>query len=111
MRPTARIVSIALAALMAAPVAVVLGVGEAHAVIGRPMTPVSYAGVARRTARRTTHRQMAYGSSSYGAGIITSLPSGCARTTLGATLYYGCGGTYYRPYYQGSTVVYQVAHP
>jgi hypothetical protein len=27
-------------------------VGEAHAVIGRPLTPLSYAGVARRTTRR-----------------------------------------------------------
>jgi hypothetical protein len=25
---------------------------EAHAIIGRPLTPVSYAGVARRTVRR-----------------------------------------------------------
>lgn len=28
-------------------------VQEAHAVVGRPLTPVSYAGVARRTTRRT----------------------------------------------------------
>jgi hypothetical protein len=27
-------------------------VGEAHAIIGRPLTPMSYAGVARRTTRR-----------------------------------------------------------
>jgi hypothetical protein len=27
-------------------------VNEAHAVVGRPLTPVSYAGVARRTTRR-----------------------------------------------------------
>jgi hypothetical protein len=27
-------------------------VSEAHAIIGRPATPVSYAGVARRTVRR-----------------------------------------------------------
>jgi hypothetical protein len=27
--------------------------GEAHAIIGRPLTPMSYAGVARRTTRRT----------------------------------------------------------
>jgi len=27
-------------------------VSEAHAIIGRPLTPVSYAGVARRTVRR-----------------------------------------------------------
>jgi hypothetical protein len=28
-------------------------IGEAFAVIGRPLTPMSYAGVARRTTRRT----------------------------------------------------------
>ncbi len=27
--------------------------GEAFAIIGRPLTPMSYAGVARRTTRRT----------------------------------------------------------
>ena len=27
-------------------------INEAHAIIGRPLTPVSYAGVARRTVRR-----------------------------------------------------------
>jgi hypothetical protein len=27
-------------------------VSEAHAIIGRPLTPMSYAGVARRTVRR-----------------------------------------------------------
>lgn len=29
--------------------------GEAMAVIGRPLTPMSYAGVARRTVRRTAY--------------------------------------------------------
>lgn len=29
---------------------------SAHAVVGRPLTPVSYAGVARRTSRRTARR-------------------------------------------------------
>jgi hypothetical protein len=33
-------------------------VGEAHAIIGRPLTPMSYAGVARRTTRRA----VAYGA-------------------------------------------------
>jgi hypothetical protein len=33
---------------------------EARAVIGRPLTPVSYAGVARRTVRRTTRRGIYY---------------------------------------------------
>ncbi len=30
----------------------ILGSGEANAVIGMPLTPLSYAGVARRTVRR-----------------------------------------------------------
>jgi hypothetical protein len=33
-------------------------VSEAHAIIGRPLTPLSYAGVARRTTRRA----VAYGA-------------------------------------------------
>ena len=28
---------------------------QAHAIVGRPLTPVSYAGVARRTTRRTVY--------------------------------------------------------
>jgi len=39
-------------------------VKEAHAVVGRPLTPVSYAGVARRTTRR------AY----YGTSMVTPSP-------------------------------------
>ena len=31
-------------------------ISSAHAVVGRPLTPVSYAGVARRTSRRTARR-------------------------------------------------------
>jgi len=37
---------------------------EAHAIIGRPLTPMSYAGVARRTTRR------AYGA--YGAPVVVA---------------------------------------
>ena len=32
--------------------ALLIAVPQAHAIIGRPLTPVSVAGVARRTARR-----------------------------------------------------------
>jgi hypothetical protein len=39
-------------------------VQEAHAVIGRPLTPISYAGVARRTTRRGVAAG-AYGASPY----------------------------------------------
>jgi hypothetical protein len=35
-------------------------VSPAHARVGRPLTPMSYAGVARRTARRTTRRVTGY---------------------------------------------------
>ena len=37
-------------------------VKPAHAVVGRPLTPVSYAGVARRTSRRTVRRHEYYDS-------------------------------------------------
>jgi hypothetical protein len=40
-----------------------LFVTKAHAIIGRPATPMSYAGVARRTTRR------AYGAAAYGAAV------------------------------------------
>ena len=39
-------------------------VKQAHAVIGRPLTPMSYAGVARRTTRR------AYAAGAYGAAPV-----------------------------------------
>ncbi len=46
----ALLVSTAIAALELEPE---MFVRTAHAVIGRPLTPLSYAGVARRTTRRT----------------------------------------------------------
>lgn len=61
-------------------------VQDAHAIVGRPGTPVSYAGTARRTsrrvARRTTYR-------------IASLPAGCAYGPYYGGYYYNCGGVYY----------------
>ena len=44
-------------------------VTEAHAIIGRPLTPMSYAGVARRT----TYRAATYGAyGHYGAPVIVA---------------------------------------
>jgi hypothetical protein len=66
-----------------------LVVSSAHAVIGRPLTPVSVAGVARRTTRRTIRRTSVYAA---------TLPRGCTTVIVeGATLQQ-CGGTYYQPY-------------
>lgn len=70
--------------------------------VGRPATPGSVAGVRRRT-RRRTRRRVAVGMSLY------SLPYGCTtRIMRGGINYYYCGGIYYQPMYQGTTVVYVV---
>lgn len=73
-------------------------VKEAEARIGRPLTPLSYAGVARRTTRRAIRRSTIY---------MASLPRGCATTvTVNGSLLYYCGGTYYQPYNNQYVVVY-----
>lgn len=86
-----------------------IGPREAHAVVGRPLTPVSYAGVARRTTRRSVYRGAAYGAA-YAApvatGTVTVLPSGCTRADAGG-VYYACGGVRYQPYYDGPNIVYR----
>jgi hypothetical protein len=43
---------LAVPALIGSAIDVQLLAGDAHAIIGRPLTPMSYAGVARRTTRR-----------------------------------------------------------
>lgn len=63
-------------------------VREADARVGRPLTPLSYAGVARRTTRRAI-----YATSVYAA----TLPAGCRTVIIEGTSLHQCGGTYYRP--------------
>ena len=68
----------------------------AEAVVGRPLTPLSYAGVARRTTRRTIRR----------GAYIAAIPPGCPYGTYyGYSLYY-CGGTYYQRSGNGYVIVY-----
>jgi hypothetical protein len=67
---------------------------DAEARIGRPLTPLSYAGVARRTTRRVVRRSTIY---------MATLPMGCPM--IEPNLYY-CGGTYYQPYGTQFVVVY-----
>jgi hypothetical protein len=62
---------------------------EAEARVGRPMTPVSVAGVARRTTRRTIRRTSVY---------VATLPGGCSTVVIEGTTLHQCGGTYYQPY-------------
>jgi hypothetical protein len=72
------------------------GVSKAQAEVGRPLTPVSVAGVSRRTARRTT-RRVAYRNSI----------AGCSPYRT----YYNCGGVYYAPTVQNGVTVYVVVNP
>lgn len=100
-RPRTRMVLAALA-MMA------LFATDAFAVVGRPLTPMSYAGVARRTTRRTVYAGAAVAGSHpvYVAPApppavvgVPVLPAGCM---VGAP----CHGVVYRPVYQGATLVY-----
>jgi hypothetical protein len=60
----------------------------AEARVGRPLTPVSYAGVARRTTRRVVRRT---------AYSVAVLPAGCIYGPYYGGNYYRCGSTYYEP--------------
>ena len=64
-------------------------IGAAEAVVGRPATPVSYAGVARRTTRRVIRRTTIY---------VVTLPPACTVVVVEGTSLHFCGGTYYQPY-------------
>ncbi len=71
-------------------------VSDAEARVGRPATPASVAGVARRTTRRVIRR----------GAYIAVIPVGCAYGTYyGYSLYY-CGGTYYQKSGGGYVIVY-----
>ena len=60
---------------------------EVEARVGRPMTPASVAGVARRTTRRTIRMSTIY---------VASLPPSCTTIVIEGTTLQQCGGTYYQ---------------
>ena len=62
-------------------------VSEAQARVGRPATPGSVAGVARRSTRRTIRRTTIY---------VATLPKGCTKVNIDGTTLHQCGGTYYQ---------------
>ena len=85
---------------------------DAWAVVGMPLTPVSYAGVARRTTRRVVATEtVAAAAATPAVATIPALPPGCVETNRGGVIYQQCGTTFYRPYYQGPNLVYVVATP
>ncbi len=77
-------------------------VKDAEARVGRPATPGSVGGVHRRTRRRAVRRHIAIGTR------VTVLPAGCTIVITRGVSYRYCGEVYYRPYYEGTTLVYVV---
>jgi len=114
---------------------------DANAIIGAPLTPMSYAGVARRTTRRVvaTEATVATAATASAAAaaqskpppppppqpaaapptgpvpigtVVQALPPGCAATPIGGVQYYNCApGVYYRAVFQGNNLVYVSAQP
>jgi hypothetical protein len=81
------------------PVSLMIGgspTSDAVARVGRPATPASVAGVARRTTRRTIRRGAYY----------AALPGGCVTATVYGYAVWSCGGVYYQSSGSGYVIVY-----
>ena len=74
-----------------------LTVNDAHARVGRPATPGSVAGVARRTTRRRIRRSTIY---------VATLPRSCTQVNIEGTVLMSCGETYYQASGSQYVVVY-----
>jgi hypothetical protein len=73
-----------------------IGPQPAEARVGRPLTPGSVAGVARRTTRRAIRRGAYY----------NALPSAtCVASTVYGYAVYDCGGVYYESSGSGYVIV------
>jgi len=105
-------------------------VPDAGAIVGRPLSPVSYAGVARRTTRRVVYaegasaeaaQQQAAAAPQQAAApqassanrlpsgtVVTALPSGCQSTNVDGVSLFNCGGVMYQPTFQSNNLVYVV---
>lgn len=72
-------------------------ISDAQARIGRPMTPASVGGVARRTTRRSIRRSSVY---------VATLPKNCTTVVIDGTKLSQCGTTYYQSHSGQYAVVY-----
>ena len=70
---------------------------DAEARVGRPMTPASVGGVARRTTRRSIRRSSVY---------VATLPKNCTTVVIDGTQLSQCGTTYYQSHSGQYAVVY-----
>ena len=89
----------------------VLPMKEAEARMGQPARAGRRAHVTRQPTRqyiRRHHRaeRRHYVRNRSYAAYYYNLPSNCIARNIGGFLYYKCGGTYYRAYYKGNSVVY-----
>lgn len=104
-------------------------VGDAKAIVGAPLTPVSVAGVARRTTRRAVVATSASTSAAQqqqaapapapmpapapapalAAGtVVSALPAGCVSTKVDGVDLFNCSGVFYQPTFQSNNLVYVV---
>jgi len=112
-------------------------VGDAEAIIGMPWTPMSAAGVARRTTRRIVFTEAAVATSTAATAsaasaaaaastpppppaapaaatgvpvgtVVQNLPAGCASVVFNGVNYSDCKGVYYKAAFQGNNLVYVV---
>jgi len=111
-------------------------VREAQAFVGMPFTPVSYAGVARRTTRRVVATEAAVATTTAATATaaaaasapkpaappaappavsavpigtaVQTLPAGCTSVVVNGVSYSDCGGVFYRAAFQGNNLVYVV---
>ena len=72
-------------------------ISDAQARVGRPMTPTSVGGVARRTTRRSIRRSSTY---------VATLPKNCTTVVIDGTALTQCGTTYYQSHNGQYAVVY-----
>jgi hypothetical protein len=98
-------------------------VNNAEAIIGAPLTPMSYAGVARRSVRRggvavavapppptvvVVNTPPATPSTVPIGTVVQALPAGCTSVAVSGVNYSDCGGVFYKTALQGNNLVYVV---
>ncbi len=115
----------------------VVFVRNAEAIIGMPFTPMSYAGVARRTTRRVVATEATVATTAAVATaskpppsttvvvvpsspaapapsgvpvgtVVQALPAGCKSVVVSGVSYSDCAGVFYKAAFQGNNLVYVV---
>lgn len=104
-------------------------VGSAEARLGRPVSPGSVAGVARRTTRRAVVATSATASASQqqqaqqqaapapqpapaatlpAGTVVSALPAGCTSMVVEGVSLFSCSGVTYQPTFQSNNLVYVI---